>query len=186
MYKVEKGCDILMVMMVLEKPNDYSVIDYDGLWKKLINELFEEFVLYFLPDLFEEVDFQEEHEFLQQELYKEVIQEKKGKQIADQIVKVHLKCGIEKWLLIHIEIQGDPDIEFSKRMFRYYYRIFDKYDRDIVAIALLTDASGSFRPSKYESSAFGTKITYEFNVYKFKDQDEKDLYNHLILLLLRC
>lgn len=175
MYKVEKGCDILMVMMVLEKPNDYSVIDYDGLWKKLINELFEEFVLYFLPDLFEEVDFQEEHEFLQQELYKEVIQEKKGKQIADQIVKVHLKCGIEEWLLIHIEIQGDPDIEFSKRMFRYYYRIFDKYDRDIVAIALLTDASGSFRPSKYESSAFGTKITYEFNVYKFKDQDEKEL-----------
>ncbi|MBL5876753.1 hypothetical protein HV454_06985 [Bacillus sporothermodurans] len=165
----------MVTSMVFEKPPIYSVVDYDGLWKKLINELFEEFVLFFAPDLYEKVDFQKKYEFLQQELYKEVIQEKKGKQIADQIVKVYLKSGIEKWLLIHIEVQGDPDPEFPKRMFRYYYRILDKYDRDIVAIALLTDASGGFRPSRYERSSFGTKLTYEYNVYKFKDQKEEDL-----------
>lgn len=120
--------------MVLDGPSEYAVVDYDGLWKKLIYELFEEFILFFAVDLYEAIDFSKEPEFLQQELFQEIIQEKKGRQIADQIVKVYLNNGIEKWLLIHIEVQGDRDLDFSKRMFRYYYRIFDKYDRDIIAM----------------------------------------------------
>ena len=178
MYKTEIGCGKLMVKYyVLERPREYDAVDYDGLWKKLIYELFEEFVLFFAPDLFEGIDFLKEPEFLQQELFQEIIQEKKGKQIADQIVKVFLKSGEEKWMLIHIEVQGDPDPNFSKRMFRYYYRIFDIYDRDIVAIALFTDASNQFRPSVYHRSSYGTALTYEYNIYKFNDQDEAGLTN---------
>ncbi|MFK4997608.1 hypothetical protein ACI2OX_09010 [Bacillus sp. N9] len=37
--------------------------------------------------------------------------------MADQIVKVYLKDGKEKWLLIHIEVQGDDDPDFSKECF---------------------------------------------------------------------
>jgi hypothetical protein len=160
---------------ILERPQGYGTVDYDGLWKKLINELFEEFVLFFAADLFEEIDFLREPEFLQQELFQEIIQEKKGKQVADQVVKVFLKNGKEKWILIHIEVQGDRDLDFSKRMFQYYYRIFDKYDQDIVAIALLTDASKNFRPNMYHRSTHGTELTYKYNIYKFTDQDESEL-----------
>lgn len=162
-------------MIVLEKPNEYVSIDYDGLWKKLINELFEEFVLFFIPELFEDIDFSREPEFLQQELFQELIQEKKGKQIADQIVKVFLKSGVEKWILVHIEVQGDKDQDFPKRMFRYYYRILDKYDRDVVAIALLTDHSKNFRPEVYQRSSYGTVVTYQYHIYKFMDQKEVEL-----------
>ncbi|MFK4997607.1 hypothetical protein ACI2OX_09005 [Bacillus sp. N9] len=63
--------------LVLEKPSTYHHVDYDGLWKKLIYELFEEFVLFFAEDLYENIDFQKQPEFLQQELFKEIIQEKK-------------------------------------------------------------------------------------------------------------
>ncbi|KAB7706541.1 hypothetical protein F9802_10090 [Bacillus aerolatus] len=161
--------------LVLEKPREYGAVDYDGLWKKLIRELFEEFVLFFAPDLYEEIEFVKEPEFLQQELFQEIIQEKKGKQVADQIVKVFLKSGEERWILIHIEVQGNPDPSFSKRMFRYYYRIFDKYDRDIVAVALLTDASKQFRPHMYHRSSHGTALTYEYNMFKFTDYDEQEL-----------
>ncbi|MGM7721406.1 hypothetical protein [Metabacillus sp. Hm71] len=165
----------MMINYVLEKPQHYGVIDYDGLWKKLIYELFEEFVLFFAADLYEEIDFLKEPEFLQQELFQEFIQEKKGRQVADQIVKVFLKSGEEKWVLIHIEVQGDRESDFSKRMFRYYYRIFDKYDQDIVAIALLTDDSKSFLPNQYHRSYQGTELTYKYNMYKFHDQDENEL-----------
>ncbi|WP_299094852.1 hypothetical protein [uncultured Metabacillus sp.] len=165
----------MMINCVLEKPQQYGVIDYDGLWKKLIYELFEEFVLFFAADLYEEIDFLKEPEFLQQELFQEIIQEKKGRQVVDQIVKVFLKSGEEKWVLIHIEVQGDRESDFSKRMFRYYYRIFDKYDQDIVAIALLTDDSKSFRPNQYHRSYQGTELTYKYNMYKFHDQDENEL-----------
>lgn len=65
--------------MVLETPSNYGTIDYDGLWKKLIFELFEEFLLFFMHDLYEDIDFAKEPDFLQQELFQEVIQEKKGK-----------------------------------------------------------------------------------------------------------
>lgn len=77
MYNIEKGCDKIMVMnWVLEKPREYGAIDYDGLWKKLIFELFEEFVLFFAADLYEEIDFLKEPEFLQRELFQEIIHEK--------------------------------------------------------------------------------------------------------------
>jgi predicted transposase YdaD len=165
----------MLKIIVLEKPVHYASIDYDGLWKKLIIELFEEFVLFVTPDLYEEIDFKRTPDFLQQELYKEVMKEKKGKKIADQIVKVFLKDGQEQWILIHIEVQGDRDPDFSKRMFRYYYRIFDQYDRDIVAIALFTDSSNRFRPHMFQKSLFGTKLTYEYNVCKIMDHHETKL-----------
>lgn len=161
---------------VLEKPPVYEfAVDYDGLWKKLIYELFEEFVLFFAADLYEDVDFLQEPELLQQELFQEIIQEKKGRQGADQIVKVCLKNGGEKWILIHIEVQGNRDPDFSKRMFRYYYKIFDKYNHDIVTIALLTDDSKHFRPNQYQYESYGTILSYHYNAYKLSDYHEEEL-----------
>jgi hypothetical protein len=160
---------------VFEETADYSQVDYDGLWKKLIYELFEEFVLFFLPDLFEEIDFTRDPDFLQQELFKEIIDEKKGRNVADQIIKVFLKSGEEKWLLIHIEVQGESEPDFSRRMFRYYYRIFDRYNRDIVAIALFTNSSEKPHSNIYQRSTHGTTITYTYNTYQFSDHNEEEL-----------
>ncbi|MBM7572701.1 hypothetical protein [Aquibacillus albus] len=133
------------------------------------------FTLFFLPNLAEEINFSRKPDFLQQELFQEIVKEKKGKLVADQIVKVYLKSGEEKWILIHVEVQGDPDPDFPKRMFRYYYRIYDKFNRDIVAIALLTDDSKGFRPDTHHYSFHGTSLTYQYNMYKFNDHEEKEL-----------
>lgn len=90
-------------------------------------------------------------------------------------MKVFFKCGEEKWLLIHIEVQGDRDPDFSIRMFRYYYRIFDFHHEDVVAIAILTDDSKAFRPNQYKRSSYGTKLLYEFNMAKLVDYNEEEL-----------
>lgn len=37
--------------------------DYDQLWKDVIAELFEEFLLFFAPELYEQVDFGTPHRF---------------------------------------------------------------------------------------------------------------------------
>ncbi|MBE1556774.1 hypothetical protein [Sporosarcina limicola] len=91
---------MMSIAYVMEKPREYrtNIVDQDGLWKKIIGELFEEFIQFFAPDLFEKIDFTKGLDFLQQELYKEIIKDKKGKKVADQIVKVHLKDGQEKWV----------------------------------------------------------------------------------------
>lgn len=164
-------------LFVLEKPEAYDkkVVNQDGLWKKAIGELFEDFLLFFAPELHREVDFSRPPDFLQQELFKEVLVEKKGTKYADQIVKVHLKSGEEKWILVHIEVEGSADADFPKRMFRYFSRIFDKYDREIVAFAVLTDTSGKEKASTFTYSYFGTTLDYAYNVRKISDYDDEEL-----------
>ncbi|WP_144463667.1 hypothetical protein [Siminovitchia fortis] len=45
-----------------------TTIRYDQLWKDVITELFDEFLLFFSPELFELVDFAIPPQFLEQEL----------------------------------------------------------------------------------------------------------------------
>ncbi|MGE7945263.1 hypothetical protein [Lysinibacillus sp. NPDC093688] len=47
------------MQLVLEKPDVYKLshVNQDNLWKKLIADLFEDFLLFFLPELHAEVDF---------------------------------------------------------------------------------------------------------------------------------
>ncbi|MCH1624418.1 hypothetical protein [Fredinandcohnia quinoae] len=156
-------------LLVLEKSSEYNhqQTDYDGLWKKVIGDLFEEFILFFAPDLFEAIDFMKGHDFLEQELFQEIIKVKKGRNYVDKVVKVYLKDGLEKYILIHIEVQGSQDPELSKRMFQYFYRLYDRFSTEVYAIAVVTDVSHSFQPEPYQYSFYGTKVIYHYNTYKF-------------------
>lgn len=165
----------MLTEAVQEKEVNYGSPDYDGLWKKIIGDLFEEFILFFAPDLYEEIDFKKAPGFLQQELFKEIIKDKKGRNVADQIVKVTLKNGEDKWILIHIEVQGEANSNFSKRMFRYFYRIYDKFDKDVYAIAILTNYQKSQHPDYFHYDFFGTKVDYTYNMYKFYEHTIQEL-----------
>lgn len=112
----------MVTALVWEKSTKYQVgvVDQDGLWKKVIGELFEDFLLFFSPELHAEVDFSIEAEFLQQELFQQIIKDKTGRRSTDQLVKVHLKGGEEKWVLIHVEVQSTNEKDFAKRMFQYF------------------------------------------------------------------
>lgn len=56
------GCSKIMLTTVKENINSYhtSNTDYDRLWKNLIEELFQEFIQFFTPDLYPEIDFAKE------------------------------------------------------------------------------------------------------------------------------
>ena len=76
-------------------------------------------------------------------------------------------------LLIHIEVQGYYDTEFVKRMFTYYYRIFDRYDREVISLAILTDEIESYRPCRYEVSRWGFRLLFEFPIIKLIGYNDK-------------
>lgn len=118
------------------------------------------------------IDFSHAPEFLQQELHKLMMDDRKGKGIVDQIVKVHLKDKSEKWILVHIEVQDNPEEDFPKRMFRYFYRILDRHQTEIYAIALITGPKQSVPKNYYHYSFHGTQLVYTYNVYQY---DEKNL-----------
>lgn len=50
------------------------------------------------------------------------------------------------------------DKSFDKRMFQYYSRIFDKYNREIEAIAVFTYKSSLYKFDKYESKFLKTEV----------------------------
>lgn len=149
--------------------------DYDQLWKDVITELFEEFLLFFAPELYEQVDFGTPPQFLEQELLKIIPDSDSNQRVADKLVKLLLKSGQEQWVYVHIEIQGDNKPIFPKRMFQSFYRIMDLYDQQIYPLTLFTDKVPIYKLEKYQYDFFGTKLTYQYNTYHITSQSESDL-----------
>ncbi|MGB0985262.1 MAG: hypothetical protein ACPG19_14520 [Saprospiraceae bacterium] len=144
----------------------------DELWKGIIEELFEDFLHFFFPDFVHEVDFTKPFIFLDKELQELVPDSDTENRRADLLVKIFLKSGTEKWLLIHTEVQGYIDKKFQKRMYTYNYRSYDRFNQEVVALAILTDENANFRPTYYEYETWGTKIRYDFNTFKVLDYSE--------------
>ena len=72
-------------------------------------------------------------------------------------------------------MQSYKDHDFAKRMFQYYYRILDQYDKPITAFAIFADSDKNFHPKYYEREFLGTRVHYSYNTYKIIDQDDASL-----------
>ncbi len=151
-------------------------IDFDNNWKEVIEKHVEKAVLFFLPNLHPQVDWTRSPIFLEQEMRNIRRKTLKGrKKIMDKLIKVWLKTGEERWILIHIEIESSDSAEFNGRMFTYFSRAYDKYHVMIVALALLVGEKPPPSYNKFEMQEFGTHILYAYNAYVVGDQNEKDL-----------
>ena len=60
-------------------------------------------------------------------------------------------------------------------MFQYIYRIFDKYNQPIYAIAIFTSKSPSKEFDSYLYNFYGTKLIYSYNTYRIASQSESEL-----------
>src|SRR5262249_22118834 len=65
---------------------------------------------------------------------------------ADKLVKVWLRDGSERWILIHVEVQGRREEGFARRVFVYNYRIFDRYNTEVVSFVVLADDDPNWVP----------------------------------------
>ncbi len=149
----------------------------DSVWKEAIEIYFQEFMEFFFPEIAKDIDFEKGYEFLDKELEKVTKDAEIGKRLADILVKVYLRDGSEKWLLIHIEVQGYYDRDLPKRMFIYNYRIFDRYGVDVVSLAILADDVKSFKADRYERVYWGFELKFKFPVVKILDY--RGMWNEL-------
>jgi hypothetical protein len=97
----------------------------------------------------------------------------RGRLYVDKLVKVWLRNGQEKWLLIHIEVQAARQGEFAERMHLYNHRIADRYGREVISLAILADDDPNWRPDRYEHSRWGFRTLTEFPVVKLLDYAAK-------------
>ncbi len=148
----------------------------DTLWKGILENVFDDFLRFFFKDADTMFDMEKGFQFLDKELEQLFpVVEDEAPKFVDKLVKVFTKAGKEEWLLVHIEVQGYNDKDFARRMFTYFYRILDRYNKPITAFAIFTDSHKSFHPKVYKYEHLGTKNTYQFNTYKILGQDEAAL-----------
>jgi hypothetical protein len=103
-------------------------IQFDSPWKTAIETYFPDFMAFFFPQIYADIDWSRGFEFLDQELQQVVRDAELGKRLADKLVRVWRLSGEETWVLIHIEVQSAEQAEFSFRMYVYNYRLSDKYN----------------------------------------------------------
>ena len=72
-------------------------------------------------------------------------------------------------MLIHIEIQAQREKEFARRMFTYNYRIFDRYQKETISLALLTDRDARYRPNEFRIKRWGFECLFKFPLVKIID-----------------
>ncbi len=153
----------------------------DYLWKGIIEHVTDDFLRFFFPDADTIFDMEKGFYYLDKELA-ELFPREDGLDVrfVDKLIKVFTKSAPgkpseEKWILVHLEVQGYRDPDFHPRMHTYFYRIFDRYRRPVTAIAILTDGDKNYRPEVYRYEFLGTSYEFRFNTYKVLDQDEEAL-----------
>ncbi|MFB6358023.1 MAG: hypothetical protein ABEJ96_03165, partial [Thiohalorhabdaceae bacterium] len=122
------------------------------------------------------IDWTQGHTFLDKELQQIVQEADSPRRYADKLVRVYSNEGDETWVLIHVEVQGDPEPDFAGRMYQYHYRLFDRYNRDVVSLAVLADADPGFRPHPYQRGRWGCQLDFQFPTAKLIDWLEPEAW----------
>ena len=143
--------------------------DFDGAWKEALETLFEPFMAFFFPDAHCDIDWARGVEMLDKELQQITPESEQGKRVVDKLVKVWRTDGQDEWVLVHIEVQSQPETEFARRMYVYNYRLFDRYNRRVASFAILGDDRPAWRPSRFGYELWGTKAGIEFATAKLLD-----------------
>uniref|UniRef100_Q3AQB2 Transposase (putative) YhgA-like domain-containing protein n=1 Tax=Chlorobium chlorochromatii (strain CaD3) TaxID=340177 RepID=Q3AQB2_CHLCH len=143
--------------------------DYDSPWKEAIELYFPEFMAWYFPKAYAAIDWSQPYHFLDQELRSILPEAENGKRIVDKLVQVHLLDGNESCLYIQIEVQGNRETDFPRRIFICNYRIFDKYGMPVASFVILTDTDSSWRPTTYSYEFADSKMTLEFDMVKLLD-----------------
>ena len=108
------------------------MIDHDAVFKLLLDEFFVEFLDLFCPDALALID-PTQISFLDKELFADLVDPDRRE--ADIIARVGI-AGREAFFIIHLEHQAQEDKALDRRMFRYFARLYERYDVPIYPIAL--------------------------------------------------
>jgi predicted transposase YdaD len=135
------------------------IIAHDRLFKELLTTFFVEFIELFLSEILVYLE-RDSIEFLDKEVFTDVTAGVRSE--ADLIVKVKFRRQ-ESYFLIHVENQAYKQPDFDKRMFRYFSRLYEKFDLPVYPVVLFSyDYPKTPEPNLHQI-AFPNKVVLQFN-----------------------
>ncbi len=161
--------------LFLTPPPTTQEVDYDSLWKFLIEAFGFQFIRRFLPDMYPDVDLSHPIEYLDQEFPSKIRPKKKGRKITDKLMKVRLLSGEDRFILAHVEVHATGESTFAKKMYLYNSLIYLQYDTDITSLAIFTTERYPTNHNLYTRDCYGTEVRLKFNSFIISTQDERTL-----------
>ena len=143
--------------------------DYDSPWKDILETYFQSALELCFPQIARQIDWSKGVQLLNKEFQKIVRRSELGRRNVDVLAQVWTLAGHEQWVLLHVEVQAQRDPNFPRRMFDYYSRICQRYNRPVASLAILADAHPRWQPSTYEQEFLDCKVRLEFPVVKLSD-----------------
>ena len=143
---------------VLERQSPYT--DHDRLFKEVIQIFFQDFMEAFFPEEHKYINFSAVR-FLEQEVFTDILKGEKRR--IDILAEVKIQ-GEDTIILIHVEPQSYYQEEFDERMFIYNSRLYEKYRKPILPIAVF-----SYNEKKELPTAFTIDIP-SFRIIDFHYQ----------------
>ncbi len=141
----------------------------DIAWKEDLEDYLEQAVALLFPDAHRQIDGFRGYEFLDKELQQIVREGETGTRIVDKLARIWLLNGQEQWVLLHVDVQGQPQEDFGQRMYVYNYRIFDRYGRLGASLAILADDQRDWRPDGFGYNLLGCDVRFSFPTAKLLD-----------------
>jgi hypothetical protein len=98
---------------------------YDILWKGMLERVFDDFLRFVFQKADRWFNMKKGFTYLDKELAElnPHPDEASDTKFVDKLVKVYTRSGKEKYLLVHVEVQGNYDKTFTERMFKYFYYV---------------------------------------------------------------
>jgi hypothetical protein len=143
--------------------------DFDGAWKEALEAYLPDALALLAPTVHAAIDWSRGLDFLDKELQQVAVLAAVGPRAVDKLVRVWRRDGDEAWVLVHVEAQHQRDDAFARRMFTYYTRLLDRFDRPVVSLAILGDAEPGWRPDGWRLELLGCGIDFRFLVVKLLD-----------------
>ena len=129
---------------------------------------------FFFPEIESDLNWEKGYDFLDKEFQSIVKEAETGRKHLDKLIRVWRKDDKETWLLIHIEVQGTRDADFSERMYVYNYRTYDRYRRPVASLAVLADEIALWRPERFVYEIWGCEASLRFPVVKILDYNNSE------------
>ncbi len=133
-----------------------SIDDYDSPWRGILDRYFPAFISFFFPEIDKEIDWLRDYESLDKELEQVTRDAELGRCYADKLMKVWRRDGDQQVVYIHVEAQAQPEEVFAPRMHVYHYRIFDRYKRPVVNLAIQAGDRTEWWPDRFGYEAWGS------------------------------
>ena len=143
--------------------------DFDTPWKEALEYFLPYFLAFFYQHIHGDIAWSKGFESLDKELHQLTRDARIPKGLADKLFKVWLNEGGGAWLLIQIEVQGQAQPTFPQRMFVYNVRAFDRYNKPVVSLAVLSDDQPAWREDHFEYGHWGGSTRLDFLPVKLLD-----------------